>query len=671
MGFITTLISRATTTTTTNPRLLSQRRTIFDGTFQLVRDRGLDHAVEREKNLKPLIDLKNLIKLEPSKSLPASLIRDSIDLPFRPIEFIRKYPTVFEEFLAGGLQPHIKLTPEVLDLDAEEQLTFHSDIVKQQAADRLLKLLMISRIHKIPLGVIERLKWDLGLPHDYVESVVPEFPDYFRVRDDDVLELVCWSDELAVSVLEKKCMGKGKEVAFPVQFSSGFEMDKKYEKWLKEWNKLPYVSPYENAAHLPASSDESDRWVVGVLHEILHVLVPKKTERDNVFVLGELLGLRSRFKRALLQHPGIFYLSSKIGTYTVVLREGYKRGSLIEDHPVMQLRGKYVHLMNTVKEESKEGKVAQGKSSKKEGNVAGHERKVGEEEGGDEHSGEEQKGERFEDEVEDASESAFDDDSDDDEEKEEERSPRGSHGIAGKRRGRDSGKVNLNADKPLREGWGERSSGKPWQRNVERNRSGVSERTQTRGEYKDVESSAWKPRQKTAERNRSGVSERTQMQGGYKDVENSAWKPRQRTGERNRSGVSERTQMRGGYKDVEHSAWKPRQRSAERNRSGVSERTQTRGGYKDVENSAWKPKQRSGERNRSGTSERTQMQGGNKDVEHSAWKPRQRTGERNRSEVSERTPIRGGYKDVESSQQKPRSSKGPGRPSASKKTPVL
>ena len=55
------------------------------------------------------------------------------------------------------------------------------------------------------------------------KTIVLEFPDYFRVvgggnRDEDgVLELVYWSDELAVSVMEKKG-----SIAFPMQFSRGF-----------------------------------------------------------------------------------------------------------------------------------------------------------------------------------------------------------------------------------------------------------------------------------------------------------------------------------------------------------------------------------------------------------------------------------------------------------------
>lgn len=229
---------------------------------------------------------------------------------------------------------------------------------------------MLAQINKIPLHIIDSLKWDLGLPQDYIQTLVPEFPDYFQVTGDSdsnhsSLELVCWSSELAVSVMEKKAMKtgyeKGMPISFPLQYSRGFEIDKKFKKWVDQWQKLPYISPYENALHLfSAKSDEADKWAVGVLYEILCLLVPKKTDRENVLSLGEYLGLRSRFKRALLHHPGIFYLSSKIGMHTVVLRDGYKRNLLIENHTLMDMRYKYIHLMHSVKEHKKPKSVQGG-----------------------------------------------------------------------------------------------------------------------------------------------------------------------------------------------------------------------------------------------------------------------------------------------------------------------
>ncbi|CAL1408397.1 unnamed protein product [Linum trigynum] len=347
-------------------------RTLVDfAAIKHVRDRGFDHAVEREMHLKPLLQLKNFIKSEPAKSLPLPVIsqhKDSLQIPTRPIEFIRKYPSVFEEFHPGGLgiHPHIKLTQQVLDLDAEEQLVYQSESYRQNVADRLVKLVMLARIDKIPLNVLDCIKWDLGLPDDYVKSIVPEFPDYFRVvgsknsssrlGPEMALELVCWCDESAVSVMEKKAKSggkvyeKGKPLSFEMQFSTGFEMDKKVKKWFDEWQKLPYISPYENATHLGSTTDEADKWAAGVLHELLNLFVSKKADKEDLLYVGEWLGIRSWFKRALLNHPGIFYVSGKLGTYTVVLKEGYKRGWLAEKNELVDIRSRYMHLMHLVPE---------------------------------------------------------------------------------------------------------------------------------------------------------------------------------------------------------------------------------------------------------------------------------------------------------------------------------
>lgn len=236
-----------------------------------------------------------------------------------------------------------------MSLNAEERVLFDTDVQKLDVANRLLKLLMIGRVNRIPLSVIDSFKWDLGLPNDYVQSVVPCFPDYFQVNGND-LELVCWSNDLAVSVMGMKGLN-----SFPVGYSRGFEVDKKFKKWVDDWQKLPYLSPYENMLSLEGKSGELDKWAVGLLHEVLHLLVPKKTDKDNLLVLGEYLGVRSRFKKALLEHPGIFYVSSKLHTHTVVLREAYKRDLLVTKtrHPVMTLRSSYIHLMNMVKEKNK------------------------------------------------------------------------------------------------------------------------------------------------------------------------------------------------------------------------------------------------------------------------------------------------------------------------------
>lgn len=64
---------------------------------------------------------------------------------------------------------------------------------------------MITPDKKLPIHVVERLRFDLGLPEDYARSVLPDFPDYFQVsplrqggEETLVLELVCWSKVIEI-----------------------------------------------------------------------------------------------------------------------------------------------------------------------------------------------------------------------------------------------------------------------------------------------------------------------------------------------------------------------------------------------------------------------------------------------------------------------------------------
>ncbi|KAG6385468.1 hypothetical protein SASPL_154303 [Salvia splendens] len=195
---------------------------------------------------------------------------------------------------------------------------------RHDLAQRLAKLLMIARGGRLPLHLIDTLSYDLGLPHDYLLTLLPEFPDYFQISD------LGFRDSNG-------------EIVF------GMEL-KRVQEWVEQqWQNLPYISPYENAFHLSPNSDHAERWMVGVIHELLSLLVTKKTERENVFRFGEFLGIgRVRVKKALVHFTGIFYVSNKIQMQTVVLREAYRKKLMAEKHPLMAIRNRYISLMELV-----------------------------------------------------------------------------------------------------------------------------------------------------------------------------------------------------------------------------------------------------------------------------------------------------------------------------------
>ncbi|CAK9165415.1 unnamed protein product [Ilex paraguariensis] len=334
-------------------------RTFVDAKVKWIRDPYLDKAVQREKNLKSLLSLKTLIISHPSKTLPISTIspqKPHLNLPITATKFFQNYPSVFQIFQPSKplSLPHVKLTLQALSLHRQETQILSSLSNKIDLAERLAKLLMLTKAQKLPLYVIEKLKFDLGLPHNYILTLLPDFPEYFHICDMGIkdsngyevfgLELVSWRDDLSVSAMEKRAMNmnfgskRGMRIGFPMNFPRGFDLEKKVRNWVDEWQNLPYISPYEDVFHLAPNSDQAEKWTVGVIHELLHLMVGKKAEKDSVFCLGDYLGFNKRFKKALVHHPGIFYISNKIRTQTVVLREVYMKDVLVEKHPLMGMR---------------------------------------------------------------------------------------------------------------------------------------------------------------------------------------------------------------------------------------------------------------------------------------------------------------------------------------------
>ncbi|KAM1093703.1 hypothetical protein ACFX2B_008680 [Malus domestica] len=122
---------------------------------------------------------------------------------------------------------------------------------------------------------------------------------------------------------EYRQIKKGETVlAFPMNFPRGYGGQKKVRAWMEEFQKLPYISPYEDSRHIDPKSDLMEKRVVGVLHEFLSLTLHKKTKRNYLRSLREELNLPHKFMRIITRYPGIFYLSFKCKTTTVSPREG-------------------------------------------------------------------------------------------------------------------------------------------------------------------------------------------------------------------------------------------------------------------------------------------------------------------------------------------------------------
>lgn len=177
-----------------------------------------DDIIEREKKLKIVIRIKELLVAEPSRSMTLQDLgkcRDYIGLTGgrRIIAFLKKFPAVFklhETVEEAGKLPWFCLTPEA-EAIYEEELEVRKGM-KVELLTKLRKLLMMSSNRRLLLVKIAHLAQDLGLPDDFRKSFVYKYPKYFRVVDGEdvtndegrLLELVKWSDRLAVTEADRK-----------------------------------------------------------------------------------------------------------------------------------------------------------------------------------------------------------------------------------------------------------------------------------------------------------------------------------------------------------------------------------------------------------------------------------------------------------------------------------
>ncbi|KAL6636794.1 hypothetical protein ACP70R_024366 [Stipagrostis hirtigluma subsp. patula] len=326
----------------------------------------LTHA----RDLRPLASLARLLSPSPAPVSAVSKLRRSLETPDRRVTaFLRRFPAAFVESVGPQHNlPWFRLSDAAARLLREER-----DLFAARRADvvgRLRRLLLMCPRHRLPLRVAQGMLWHLGIPEDYFKCPDHDIAqDGFRIitsgdgmicqGDEDGRELGLTNDgegqEMPLSVLQMnaiKKFGSAEEVPIPLFQSKGLRLKRKIEDWLEGFQRLPYVSPYEDFSHINRGSDVSDKRVIGVLHELFSLFVTCSAERRRLLCLRQHLGLPQKFHRVFERHPHVFYLLLKEKTCFVVLKEAYMAGgdTAIEEHPMLEVRMKYVRLM----EESRE-----------------------------------------------------------------------------------------------------------------------------------------------------------------------------------------------------------------------------------------------------------------------------------------------------------------------------
>lgn len=344
-----------------------QLRTLVKVRLKWVKNKSIDHTIDIHTDLKAASLLKDAITRSKVGFVTAKSVADwqkILGITIPTLRFLRRYPTLFQEFPHPRYPslPCFRLTNVATTLHNQEKNiheTYESDIVQ-----RLSRLLMMTKSRVLPLQSLYPLKWDLGLPDHFDRNFVEKYPDCFRivkgVNGGLCLKLEKWQDDYAVSELVKRNESKFNNsgdywqfkrgqtaLSFPMSFPRGYGAQKKVKAWMEEFQKLPYISPYEDSSSIEPSSELMEKRVVGVLHEFLSLTMYKKTKRNYLRCLREELNLPHKFTRIFTRYPGIFYLSLKCKTTTVTLKECYQRGRLIDPHPLVKLREKFYYVMRT------------------------------------------------------------------------------------------------------------------------------------------------------------------------------------------------------------------------------------------------------------------------------------------------------------------------------------
>lgn len=218
---------------------------------------------------------------------------------------------------------------------------------------------MMANGHRLRLEHVRIARAALGLPDDFEQSVVLRYPEFFRLVDADetrnkYIELVEFDPRLATCAIEevrervyRERGGDAEDIRFSfwINFPPGFKIGKYFKIAMWKWQRVPYWSPYEDVSGYDLRSIEAqkrmEKRAVATIHEILSLTVEKKITLERIAHFRMAMNLPKKLKEFLLQHQGIFYVSTRGNQgklHTVFLREAYRRGELIEPNDLYLAR---------------------------------------------------------------------------------------------------------------------------------------------------------------------------------------------------------------------------------------------------------------------------------------------------------------------------------------------
>uniref|UniRef100_A0A0E0NEK2 PORR domain-containing protein n=1 Tax=Oryza rufipogon TaxID=4529 RepID=A0A0E0NEK2_ORYRU len=310
------------------------------------RDHKLDKLMIQLKNLRLALDLHELISQQRNKYASLQLLsrwRHEVGLNIEIGAFLKKYPHIFDIYVHPIKRNECcKVTPKMSELIAQEDAAIREN--EPAIAKRLKKLLTLSKDGTLNMHALWLVRRELGLPDDYRCSILPNHQSDFSLSSPDTLTLITRDENLAVADVEEwrakeyteKWLAESEtKYAFPINFPTGFKIEKGFRGKLGNWQRLPYTKAYEkNELHPIRNIERLEKRIVGILHELLSLTIEKMIPLERLSHFRKPFEMEVNLRELILKHPGIFYISTKGSTQTVLLRESYSKGCLVHPNPV-------------------------------------------------------------------------------------------------------------------------------------------------------------------------------------------------------------------------------------------------------------------------------------------------------------------------------------------------
>lgn len=310
-----------------------------------------ENLLRRDAHLRFLTRTKEYLFKQPERVLPlddAGKLYQKLGFPRgrKVLKYIQQHPLIFEVYRHTDNKMWLGFTGFMDELLLEEV-----NIMDQMEMDRVnvvRKLLMISANKRIPLSKIYHNRLLFGIPEDFRDRII-KYPEYFRVVVEEggkrIIELVNWDPSLAVSALEREFLIDEDKVKrafkFPVKHGKALELDVDDERKLNMLNTLPLVSPYSDGSKLDLWTLESEKYRVGIIHELLSLTLEKRAYIHNIVEFKDEFSLTKHTYQMLLKQPRTFYLAGTEMNWCVFLKDAYgEDGVLINKDPQLMFNEK-------------------------------------------------------------------------------------------------------------------------------------------------------------------------------------------------------------------------------------------------------------------------------------------------------------------------------------------